>query len=130
KWDKLPTAHFTAVAFDLLCLLGLFLVGRRFGGMQLAATLAFAWTAYPFTQYASNSNTNDAIMPALLIWGFWLASSPAARGALAALSGWTKFATLVVAPLWLTYPSGRPSRRFVAGFAAATLAAFSILLLE
>ena len=28
----------------------------------------------------SNSNTNDAIVPAFLIWGFWLASSPA-RGA-------------------------------------------------
>ena len=31
-WDKLPAAHFTSVAFDLLCLIGLALVGRRFGG--------------------------------------------------------------------------------------------------
>ena len=51
------------------------------------ATLAFAWAAYPFTQYVSSSNTNDAIQPALLIWGFWLVSSPAARGVFAALSG-------------------------------------------
>jgi hypothetical protein len=49
---------------------------------------------------------------------------------MAALSGLTKFASLVVAPLWLTYPGRRPSRRFVLGFAAATLAAFSVLLLE
>jgi hypothetical protein len=130
KWDTLPAAHFTSIAFDLLCMLGLWLVGRRFGGLQLGAALAFAWAAYPFTQYASNSNTNDALMPAFLIWGFWLVSSPVSRGALVALSGWTKFAALVVAPLWLTYPGGRPSRRFVAGFAAATLAAFSIVLLE
>jgi hypothetical protein len=130
KWDKLPAAHFTAIAFDLLCLLGLWLVGRRFGGLQLAAQLAFAWAAYPFTQYASNSNTNDALLPAFLIWGFWLASAPFSRGALCALSGWTKFASLVVAPLWLTYPGRRPSRRFVAGFAVATLAAFSVVLLE
>jgi hypothetical protein len=130
KWDTLPASHFTAIAFDLLCLLGLWLVGRRFGGLQLAATLAFAWVAYPFTQYASNSNTNDALMPAFLIWGFWLASSPVGRGALCALAGWTKFASLVVAPLWLTYPGRRPSPRFVAGFLAATIAAFSILLLE
>jgi hypothetical protein len=129
KWDDLPAAHFTAIAFDLLTLLGLWLVGLRFGGQRLAAVLAFAWVAYPFTQYASNSNTNDAIMPCFLVWGFWLVSKPAARGALAALSGWTKFAALVVAPLWLTYPGRRPNWGAVLGFAAATLAVFSILLL-
>ncbi len=130
KWDKLPAAHFTSIAFDLLCLLGMWLVGRRFGGARLGAMLAFAWAAYPFTQYVSNSNTNDALMPCVLIYGFWLASSPVARGVAGALSGWTKFASLVVAPLWLTYPDRRPSGRFLAGFAAATLAAFSVVLLE
>ncbi len=129
KWDDLPAAHFTSIAFDLLTLLGLWLVGLRFGGQRLAAVLAFAWAAYPFTQYVSNSNTNDALMPCFLVWGFWLVSRPAARGALAAFSGWTKFASLVVAPLWLTYPGRRPDRRAVLGFAAATFAAFSILLL-
>jgi hypothetical protein len=130
KWDDLPAAHFTSIAFDLLSMLGLWLVGRRFGGFRLAAMLAFAWAAYPFTQYASSSNTNDSIMPCLLIFGFWLASSPVGRGVFGALSGWTKFASLVVAPLWLTYPDRRPSRRFVAGFVGATLAAFSVVLLE
>jgi hypothetical protein len=130
KWDSLPAAHFTSIAFDLLCMLGLWLVGRRFGGLQFAAVLAFAWTAYPFTQYASSSNTNDALMPAFLIWGFWLVSSPVSRGALAALSAWTKFASLVVAPLWLTYPERKVSRGFLVGFALATLAAFSVVLLE
>jgi hypothetical protein len=130
KWDDLPAAHFTSIAFDLLTLLGLWLVGLRFGGRRLAAVLAFAWAAYPFTQYVSNSNTNDALMPCFLVWGFWLASAPVARGIFAALSGWTKFVSLIVAPLWLTYPGGRPSLRFAAGFAAATLGAFSILLLD
>jgi hypothetical protein len=129
-WDDLPAAHFTSIAFDLLTLLGLWLVGLRFGGARLAAVLGFAWAAYPFTQYVSNSNTNDALMPCFLVWGFWLLSAPAARGAMAALSGWTKFASLVVAPLWLTYPGRMPSRRAVFGFVAATLGAFSILLLE
>ena len=129
KWDDLPAAHFTSIAFDLLTLLGLWLVGRRFGGPRLAAVLGFAWVAYPFTQYVSNSNTNDVLMPCLLVWGFWLLTVPAARGAFAALSGWTKFASLIVAPLWLTYPERRPSLRFALGFVAATLAAFSIVLL-
>ena len=80
--------------------------GGASGGRRLAATLAFAWAAYPFTLYVSNSNTNDAIMPAFLIWGFWLASSAWARGAAVALAGWTKFAALLLAPLWLSYPGG------------------------
>jgi hypothetical protein len=49
---------------------------------------------------------------------------------LAAASGWTKFASLIVAPLWLTYPTGRLNRRFTVGFVAGTLAVFSVLLLE
>jgi hypothetical protein len=130
KWDKLPAAHFTSIVFDVLCMLGLWLVGRRFGGAELGAALTFAWAAYPFTQYASSSNTNDALLPCFLIWGFWLVSRPVGRGALCALSGLTKFASLIVAPLWLTYPGRRPSGRFAAGFALAALAAFSVVLLE
>jgi hypothetical protein len=134
KWDDLPAAHFASIGFDLLCLLGLALVGLRFGGTTLATTLAFAWVAYPFTQYVSSSNTNDALPPLFLIWGFWLVTSPFARGAAAALAGLTKFAPLIVAPLWASYPEAlrRPRAKavFVAGFVVATLAAFSILLLE
>jgi hypothetical protein len=130
KWDSLPAVHFTTIAFDLLAMIGLFLVGLRFGGLRLASLLSFAWAAYPFTQYASNSNTNDTIMPCLLIYGFWLASRPTGRGIFAALSGWSKFATLIVAPLWATYPGWRPSGRFIAVFALTTVAAFSIVLLD
>jgi hypothetical protein len=134
KWDHLPAAHFTSIAFDIACLVGLALVGLRFGGPSLAGVLAFAWAAYPFTQYVSSSNTNDAIPAAFLIWGFWLVTSAWARGIFVALSAWTKFASLVVAPMWLTYPElrWRPSRlgAFVGGFAVATVVAFSILLLE
>jgi hypothetical protein len=132
KWDTLPAAHLSSILFDLLCVLGLALVGLRFGGTRLAVTLAFAWVAYPFTQYVSSSNTNDALPPLFLIWGFWLATFPAARGAFAALAGWTKFAPLLVAPLWASYPERRlrPTLVFAAAFVAATLAAFSILLLE
>jgi len=130
KWDDLPTAHVTAVLFDLLTILGLFFVGLRFGGRRLGVVLAFAWAAYPFTQYVSNSNTNDAIMPCFLVWAFWLISRPVARGVLSAAAGWTKFASLITFPLWLTYPTGRVNWRYAAGFVAGTLAVFSIVLLE
>ncbi len=134
KWDDLPAAHFGAVVFDVLCMLGLALVGLRFGGDRLAVTLAFAWVAWPFTQYVSNSNTNDALPPLFLIWGFWLVTSAFARGVFSALAGWTKFAPLLVAPLWASYPDSfaRPRQKlvFLGGFLVATAAAFSILLLE
>jgi len=132
KWDRLPAAHATAIAFDLLALLGLALVGMRFGGRRLAATLAFAWAAYPFTAYALDASTNDAIMPVLLVWGFWLVSSPWARGAAVGLAGWTKFAGLALAPLWATYPTLRLRSlvRFGMAFTAATVVSLSVLLLE
>jgi len=132
KWDKLPAAHASSIAFDLLTLLGLLLVGLRFGGTRLAATLAFAWVAYPFTAYALDANTNDSLMPAFLVWGFWLVSSPWARGAAVGLAGWTKFAGLVLAPLWATYPSVRLRSlvRFAIAFAAASVVALSVLLFE
>jgi hypothetical protein len=125
--------HFTSILFDSLCLLGLVLVGRRFGGPRLAAALAFAWVAWPFTQYASSSNTNDSIMPAFLILGFVALTSPVARGAAVALSGWTKFASLLVLPLWSGYPNARRPRAmtvFAATFAVTTALVFFVLFLE
>ena len=77
-------------------------------------------------------------MPAFLIFGFWLASSAWARGSAVALAGWTKFAALLLAPLWLAYPTAlrSPFRlgvdvwKWAAGFAVATIGAFTMLLLE
>jgi hypothetical protein len=134
KWDDLPAVHLTSIFWDLVCLLGIGLVGKRFGGNRLGVTLAFAWATFPFTQYVSMSNTNDAIPPAFLIWGFWLSTRPAARGAFAALAGWTKFAPLLLTPLWATYPDRhRPHRQkvvFGIGFLVATLVSFFVLFLE
>ncbi|HST26009.1 MAG TPA: hypothetical protein VLJ76_08455, partial [Gaiellaceae bacterium] len=132
KGDDLDAARFTSILFDVLAVIGSALVGWRFGGRRLAVTLAFAWVAYPFTQYVSSSNTNDAIQPVMLLFGFWLVTSAPARGVFGALAGWTKFAPLLLGPLWATYPDARRPRSmlaYAAGFAVATLAVFSILLL-
>ncbi|MFQ5425861.1 MAG: hypothetical protein ACE5EV_02140 [Gaiellales bacterium] len=133
-WDDLPAAHATALIFDLAVIFGLALVGWRFGRARLAAILVFAWVAFPFTQYVSSTNANDALVPALLVLGFWAAASAPARGALVGLASWAKFAPLVVAPLWATFPMGlrRPGKvtLFAGGFAVATVFAFWVLLLE
>ncbi len=132
KWDSLPAARATSVAFDLLALLGLALVGLRFAGLRLATILGFAWVAYPFTAYALNANTNDTIMPAFLVFGFWLVSSAWARGGAVALAGWAKFGALLAAPLWASYPGLELRRvlRFAVAFLATTALAFGVLLLE
>ncbi len=134
-WDSLPAVHATTILWDLICLFGLVFVGRRFGGNRLAATLAYAWVTWPFTQYVNNSNTNDLIAPALLIWAFAFATAPVTRGVFTALSGWAKLATLIVVPLWAGYPEARRvgfrlCGDSLLGFLVATLAAFSIFLLE
>jgi hypothetical protein len=133
-WSGLPAAHLTALIWDALALIGLGLLGLRFGGRLLGATLAFAWAAYPFTQYVSNSNSNDAIMPALLVWGLVVVTSPAGRGLFLGLAAWAKFAALLLLPLWASYPdwrrAGRQKAVFVAGFLLATALSFWILFLE
>ena len=132
RWDRLPAARWTALGLDLLTLAGLVVVGLRHGGRRLAVLLGFGWVAFPFTTYLLLSAANDALVPALLVWGFAAASSPWGRGALGSLAGMAKFAPLVVAPLWLTYPATRlrDAWRFAAAFGLAALATLSILLLE
>jgi hypothetical protein len=133
-WAGLPAAHLTSILWDVLALVGVGLLGVRLGGAKLGATLAFAWASYPFTQYVSSSNSNDAIMPALLAFGLWLVTSAPARGFSVALASWTKFAALLLVPLWASYPhafrGGRQKVAYAAGFVAATAVAFSVLLLE
>ncbi|HST17013.1 MAG TPA: hypothetical protein VLK36_05045 [Gaiellaceae bacterium] len=132
-WHGLPAVHATSILFDTLALIGLALVGRRLGGPRLAASLAFAWVAWPFSQYASSSNTNDSIMPALLVFGFLALTSDVARGAAVAVSGWSKFASLILVPLWSGYPRALDLRgllRYAAGFLVATLVVFFVLFLE
>jgi hypothetical protein len=123
-WDDLPAAHAAAIAFDLLCVLLLFLLGRRIqrGRPELGIALAYAWAAYPFTLYASNSNSNDSLVAALVLLCVLLAGRPLLRGGAAALAGLTKFAPLALAPLLATHDLGPPRRvrglvLFAVGFA-------------
>lgn len=132
KWDKLPAARWTAIAFDLLTIAGLIVVGLLHGGRRLAVALSFGWIAFPFTTYVLLSAANDALVSAVLVWGFAAASSPWGRGALVSLAGAAKFAPLLLAPLWLTYPAARlrDGLRFAAAFVVAALATVSVVLLD
>jgi hypothetical protein len=115
SWDGLPAAHAAALAFDLACLAGMWVAGRRFGGRDLGLLLAYLWVACPFTLLVVNSGANDALVGALVLAAFLTLGRPAARGALAVAAGLTKFAPLGLAPLFVTYGRGR----LVSGLAAA-----------
>ena len=129
-WNDLPAAHAAAVAFDLLAFALLTWLGLRIrpgpAGRRLAATMAFAWAAYPYTAYALESNSNDTLVAALLIAALLALTRPAARGALAALATLTKFAPVVLAPMLATY---RAKPRTIAIFTFAFLATAAALLL-
>ena len=104
-WDDLPAAHAAAIVFDLLAVALLFLLGRRVRGPTLGIVLAYAWVAYPFTLFALESNSNDALVAVLVLAALLAASTSRrpARGAFAALAGLTKFAPLALVPLLATY---------------------------
>jgi hypothetical protein len=102
-WDDLPAAHATSIAFDLLAVGLLFLIGLRVRGPTLGIALAYAWVAYPFTLFALESNSNDMIVAVLLLAAVLLANRPPARGLFGALAGLTKFAPLALAPLLATH---------------------------
>ncbi|UGS39311.1 hypothetical protein [Capillimicrobium parvum] len=120
SWNDLPAAHGAAVLFDLLCLAGLFLLGRRIRGPTLGVVLAYAWAAFPFTLFSLNTNSNDALVAALLIGAMLAATSAAGRGAFSALAATTKLAPLILAPLLATHGAPPASRiRTIGKFAVA-----------
>ncbi len=133
-WDALPTAHAAAITFDLLTLGGLYVLGRRIRGHDLGVILAYAWAAYPFTLYTLSSNTNDALVSALVVLSLLAISSAPARGVAAALAGLTKFAPFALAPLLLRGVGRPPGRRsvvtFIVCFGATVLAAMLPVLLN
>jgi hypothetical protein len=111
SWDDLPAAHAAAIAFDLATVAGLFMLGRRLAGNRLGVILGFAWAAYPFTDYALQSNSNDTLIAALLVWALVVFSSPIKRGALLALATLAKFAPLALVPLFAAGEHGLLDRR-------------------
>jgi hypothetical protein len=117
-WDDLPAAHAAAIAFDLLTLLGLMLLGRRIRGPTLGVLLAFAWAAYPFSLWSLASDTNDTLVGLLVLAVLLVLSSAPARGALSAAAGLTKFAPLALGPLFMRGIGQRwPARRSLAVYA-------------
>jgi glycosyl transferase family 87 len=137
-WDDLPAAHAASIFFDLFAAAGLFLLGRRLrppgpgreaeepglsrAGTDLGSMLAFAWAACPYTAFALESNTNDALVAALVIGALCVLAGPVRRGIAVGLAAATKFAPLALAPLFATYQAGPGRRRWASTVGRFTLA--------
>lgn len=132
KWDDLPAAHAAALTFDALTAWGMYELGRRLrdgqAGRTLGLALAYAWVAFPYSAFVLESNSNDSLIAALVVWSLVFMRSPATRAALVALGGAAKFAPWALAPL---LASGRGERRaeqwFVFVVAFACVGALAIL---
>ena len=136
-WDDLPAAHGAATLYDLLCVAGMLVLGWTLAGWRLGVGLSLAWAAFPFTAYSLESNSNDSLVAACLIWGLVLARRPLGRGLLLGLACATKFAPLVLIPLWSRHPfpraaggGRRRALRYVAGLALAVLSTGWVLFLD
>jgi hypothetical protein len=118
------------MAFDLLTAAGLWLLGRRLRGPDLGALLAYAWATFPFTLLVANSNANDGLVALLVTAAMLALARPPVRGALVAAATLTKFAPIVLAPLFATYRDGEAVRapRVLAVTAAAFAAAAALAL--
>ena len=135
-WDDLPAAHAAAIFFDLATIAGLFLLGRRLRrgrrGTELGVLFAFAWAACPYTAYALESNTNDALVALTLVAALLCLTSPIPRGISLALSGMTKFAPLALGPLFATYGATAGGPGFIRRYAKVVVPftiAFAITIL-
>lgn len=142
SWDDLPAAHGAAIAFDLLTLAGLVLLGTRLragpAGRELGVALGFAWASYPYALFALETNSNDSLVglfTVLAMLGLTFASarpaaSAAARGVAVGLGAAAKFALLPLAPL-LAAGTREPPKRlrgaivFAAAAAVVLVAAFA-----
>jgi hypothetical protein len=132
RWDDVPAAHAAAIAFDLLCALGLLALGRRLrpgpDGRALGWALCFAWLAYPFTLYTMNANANDSLVAALTVGAMLALTSGPARAACTALAAAAKFGSAALAPLFATGTGERRWRSalvFSVCFVAVGVAVFA-----
>jgi hypothetical protein len=104
--DFLPAAHAATITFDLLTMVGLFLVGRKLAlghrGRRLGLLLALGWATYPFTFFPFVLNTNDGLVPLFVVYALLALNSPAVRGAVLGLGAAAKFAPLALAALFAT----------------------------
>jgi hypothetical protein len=139
RWDDLPAAHGAAIAFDLLTAAGLLLLGMRLRpgreGRVFGLALAYAWAAYPYTAFALETNSNDALVAVACVAALLALTVQPARTRLGAAArafavgagAAAKFAPLALAPLFAVFPSRERSRVGVYALALVALLVLAVV---
>ncbi len=109
NWDDLPAAHAAAIFFDLAAVLGMYFAGRTLAGKgrrgnRLGIALAYAWAAFPYTTFVLNTNVNDTIVAAFIIWGYVLMRALPLGAVMLGFATQIKFFPAILAPLWTSFP--------------------------
>lgn len=133
-WDDLPAAHAAAIAFDVLAVALLFLVGRRqeserFRGNRRGVLYAYLWLACPWTAYALNSNANDGLLAAAIALLLLVGTRPLWRGVAGAAAAAIKIAPMAILPVLATrqpVAATEPVRWGRADWRFSRLAVFSV----
>jgi Glycosyltransferase family 87 len=130
-WRDADAARVAAIAFDLLTVLALLVVGRRLRpgreGVALGVALAYAWATYPYTFYTLRFAFNDALLAALMVGALIAVAHPVRRGAVLGLAAATKFVPIALAPLFARGVGplrARSAALFAVTFAAVLILAF------
>jgi hypothetical protein len=135
-FSYLTSVRAATIAFDVLTIGGLILVGRRLRtgreGTRLGLTLAWLWAACPFSLLGMVKNTNDGLVALLVVILMLTLTTPVRRGVVLGLAAAAKFFPAVLLPLMLA-PLQRGSerleaRRFLAGFVIAAGTAVAVFL--
>jgi hypothetical protein len=134
-WSYVPAARAATITFDLLTIGGLLLLGRRLAngrdGHRLGLTLAWLWSACPFTVLGLVKSTNDGLVALLAVLMLLCLSGPFKRGLLLGLAAAAKFFPAILLPLVLAgRRDGSPlqSRRALAGFVIAVGTSVAVFL--
>jgi glycosyl transferase family 87 len=117
---ELPAALAAPLVFDLLTIVGLFLLGGRLRrgreGRMLGLALAYGWVSFFYTLFPLMTSTNDSLVAMLLVGALLALTSAPGRGALVGLASAAKFAPLALAPLFATGRGDEPRGRSWASF--------------
>ncbi len=135
SWAYVPAARAGAIAFDLMTIAGLILLGARLrggrDGRRLGLLLAWLWAACPFSLLVMDKSSNDGLVALIVVMIMLSLTSPIKRGVLVGLGFASKFFPAVLLPLVAVGRGNedqRAVRNVLTGFVIAAGASFAIFM--
>jgi hypothetical protein len=135
SWQYLASARAAAIAFDLLTVAALVVLGRRLRhgreGWRLGLLLAWLFAACPFSVLGMSKSTNDGLVALVVVLSMLALSSPIKRGILIGIGAASKFFPAALLPLVAVGPGTEERstiRKVLAAFVIAAGGAFAVFM--